>query len=301
MLDIVPVGTKIDFLGYTKHAAIFSGLLILASLYIFLNPPSEPFGLDFLGGYESVVRFVDDPGAGAIRERLADQGIRDSIVQSFESGSKEYSVRIFGDFGDGQEIKHRLMQALKVTFPDKFTVLKDDLVGPVVGNELLHKAFWALLLCLISMLIYVAIRFEFAFGFGAVVALFHDVLICCGFYLFFGHSFTMSTIAAALTIIGYSINDTIVVFDRVREERHKRKDASLWDLINECNNLTLSRTIITHLLTLFSALALLYIGGGSLADLSFFLVIGILLGSYSTVYVAAPLALFWEKVRGRPI
>jgi preprotein translocase SecF subunit len=144
------------------------------------------------------------------------------------------------------------------------------------------------------MLVYIAFRFEMAVGIGTIVALVHDVVISTGAYLASGHLINMATLAAALTIVGYSVNDTVVIFDRVREERNKRKSYDLAELVNEAINFTLSRTIITHVLTLISAVALYVIAGGEIADLSLFLVAGIVCGAYSTVFIVAPIVILWE-------
>ncbi len=149
------------------------------------------------------------------------------------------------------------------------------------------------------MLVYIAFRFEVSVGVGTIVALFHDVVISTAVYIASGHLIGMATLAGALTIVGYSVNDTVVVFDRVREERAKRKRYNLAGIINEALNFTLSRTVITHVLTLFSVVALFLIGEGDIKDLSLYLLAGIVLGAYSTIFVVSPVVLFWERWRGR--
>jgi preprotein translocase SecF subunit len=144
------------------------------------------------------------------------------------------------------------------------------------------------------MLLYIALRFEFAVGLGTVVALIHDVTIATGIYLISGHVIGMATLAGALTIVGYSVNDTVVIFDRVREERRKKRSYTMKDVVNEALNFTLSRTVITHALTLFSALALYIVGTGEIKDLSLYLVAGIVLGAYSTMFIVSPIVVWWE-------
>ncbi len=219
------------------------------------------------------------------------------IVQSFELGSNEFSLRL-GGAEDPKAVKEKVSTALKASYQDKFEILKTDFVGPTVGKELRRKALIACLIGLVGILLYVGFRFEASFAVGAVVALFHDVIIAMGIVLAAGHEVSMGTLAVALTIVGYSVNDTIIIFDRIREEILKRKDFELIPLFNEAISCTLSRTIITSILTLFSALALYLLGGGPIEDISLFLVVGIVVGTYSSIFIASPLVLAWEWVRG---
>jgi preprotein translocase subunit SecF len=200
---------------------------------------------------------------------------------------------------DPTAIRAKIDSALKGAFGDAAQIQKTDFVGPTVGHELQRSALIAVALGLIGMLIYIAIRFEFAVGLGSIVALFHDVIIATGIYIASGHLIGMATLAGALTIVGYSVNDTVVVFDRVREERAKKKSHDIAAVVNEALNFTLSRTVITHVLTLISALALYVIGTGDIKDLSLYLVAGIVLGSYSTIFIVAPIVVAWEKFKGR--
>ena len=176
---------------------------------------------------------------------------------------------------------------------DDFEILKIDYVGPTAGEELRTQALIAIIISVIGILIYISVRFEFAFALGAIVALFHDIVIGLGIYLLLGDTISVTTLAAALTLLGYSVNDTIVIFDRIREKLITAKSYVLENVINEALTEMLSRTIITSILTLFSAVALLIFGGGEIRDLSLFLVVGIVIGCYSTVFIASPVALWW--------
>ncbi|MCL4160665.1 UNVERIFIED_CONTAM: hypothetical protein GTU68_005708, partial [Idotea baltica] len=211
------------------------------------------------------------------------------------SETQEFSIKLPGsEIGSG-EVKSEISSVLNKNFKSVI-IQKTDFVGPTIGAELKKKALIAILVGLVGILAYITIRFEFAYALGAVVALFHDVIVCMGIYLLTDRTLSMATLAAALTIVGYSVNDTIILFDRVRENLFSAsKDESLLDIFNSSINSTLSRTIITSLLTLFSALALLIYGGGAIADLSLFLVIGVIAGTYSTIFIAAPVALAWEN------
>jgi len=212
--------------------------------------------------------------------------------------AQDYSIRL-GEGGNPTEVRAKIDAALKGAFGDAAQVQKADFVGPTVGAELQRSALIAVSLGLLGILLYIAVRFEFAVGLGSIIALFHDVIIATGVYVASGHLIGMATLAGALTIVGYSVNDTVVVFDRVREERQKRRSASIAGVVNEALNFTLSRTIITHVLTLFSALALYVIGSGDIRDLSLYLCAGIVLGCYSTIFIVAPVVIAWERFRGR--
>lgn len=299
-MQIIPHGTKINFLGATRYATVLSIVLIAYSIYIFVSKGDSKYGIDFTGGHELLVQATEKQNADIIRQALNSSGITDAIVQSFEIGSNEYSIRLGLDVGNPQETKVKVENALKEKISDPIQIVKTDFVGPTVGAELKRNATYALIFGLLGMLTYIAFRFEFSFALGAVAALFHDVILCFGVYLLSGFELSMGAVAAALTIIGYSVNDTIVIFDRVREEVLKAKgDYDLKEIMNDSINFMLDRTVVTHLLTLFSALALLLVGGGSIADLSLFLVIGIIAGSYSTIYISAPVAVAWENFRSR--
>ncbi|NDC38397.1 MAG: protein translocase subunit SecF [Proteobacteria bacterium] len=303
MLQIVPRDTKIDFIGKWKVTSTLSILLTILSVYIWVSMGEAKYGSDFKGGHDLLVQVSEEVTSDTIRAGLKDAGIEDSVVQAFEKGSNEYSIRLPGgnDPGEVKKVRDSVQGVLAKVSPKQNAVLKTDYVGPTVGKELRTKALIATLLGVIGLLIYISIRFEFAFALAAVVAVFHDVIMTTGFYLYAGHTINMASVAAALTILGYSVNDTIVIFDRVREElsNPRHKDLDLASLFNLCINQTLSRTIITSGLTLLSVAALLLLGGGAIQDLSFFLFVGIILGTYSTVYIASPVVLAWEWWRRR--
>lgn len=289
---------KFDFLGKAKLAITVSTCFIIYSIFLWVSKGDSKYGVDYKGGSELIVAFSSNVNSEEVRKVLTKGGIDDPMVQAFENDSaNEFSIRLH-EGGTAKDVKNKVEQVLTGAYTSTgYTILKVDFVGPTMGAELRTKAFWAMLLSLIGMLVYITWRFEFAFALGAVVALFHDVIITFGFYLLSDRQISASALAAALTIVGYSVNDTIVIFDRVREEILKRKSFDLGPLINDAINSTLTRTIITSLLTLFSALALLIYGGGSISDLSFFLVVGIITGSYSTIFIASPIVIMWEKLQ----
>ena len=289
-----------DFLGKAPIAYLISTCMIVASLYVFFEKGDTKYGVDFTGGHELVVKVGGAANSDSIRMALAKGGYENAVVQSFEVGSQQYSIRLEGAAGEADALKAKMSSILKESFPDQATeILKNDFVGPAVGEELKTKALLAIGIALLGMLAFISYRFELAFAVGAVVALLHDVIVCTGVYLVTGHTLSMGALAAALTITGYSVNDTIVIFDRIREEITKQKKSySLVALMNHCVNMMLSRTIITHVLTLFSAIALYVFGGGAIADLSLFLLVGVITGSYSTIYIACPVVLAFHKFRG---
>ncbi len=304
MFEILPRDTSIDFLAKRRFFFILSILLILAGVARWISLGDAKYGTDFLGGSEFVIELSAEVGKGEaqgadeIRAALGSRGMNEVSVQAFEAASRQFSLRLPSE----NEASTRLsvQDALRASFGENFTIVRSDFVGPTVGRELRIKAIIAVALGLLAMLVYVTLRFELAFAVGAVVAIFHDVLVSLGIYLWAGYPVTMATIAGALTIVGYSINDTIVVFDRIREdiEVGNTQPRTLVSVMNSGINNTLSRTILTSLLTLLSCLALYLFGGGAISDLSFFLCVGVVVGGYSTIYIASPVVLAWHRFRG---
>lgn len=292
-------GKKYDFLGKSTLAFIFSFCLIAGSCFFWFQTGQAKWGIDYKGGHEFIVQFTEAAGAdtGVLRKAVDSGDLEGAVVQSFESSSSEYSIRLPGNQEQGSAIRTKVDEALRASFDSNFEIIKTYSVGPTIGQELRKKSMYAIIIGLIGILTYISFRFDFAFALGAVAALFHDVIVCMGIYLATGHTINVSTLAAALTIVGYSVNDTIIVFDRMREEIFKRKKFELAELMNFSITATLSRTIITSLLTLFSALALLLFGGGAIRDLSVFLVAGVIAGTYSTIFIASPVALIYEKLK----
>ncbi len=300
-MELIPRQTNIDFMRFRCIAALISLTLISFSLYLWFSKGDSKYGVDYRGGHEVVVKIGGEAEADNIRSALTKDGFEDAIVQSFEQGSSQYSIRV-GDLpglGDTKAVRDKIEAVLKAAFSDQVEILKTDYVGPTIGAELRVRGLIAVSVGLLAMLLYITFRFELAFGIGAVVAVFHDVIISTGGYLLAGHTLNGASLAAALTIVGYSVYDTVVIFDRVREEILRHRDFELAQLLNEAVNAMLSRTIITHMLTFFSVLALLLFGGGAISDLSLFLVVGVLSGSYSTIFIASPVALAWNTFRNR--
>jgi preprotein translocase subunit SecF len=294
MKELISSNVAIDFMGKRRICALLSTILVVLSLYKLVEAGDDKYGTDFSGGYEFLVSFSGSQDSQAVRNGLTSQQLGEARVQAFQGTSNQYSIRL-GEVGESSAVRAKVEAALKAAFGDAAKIEKVDYVGPTVGNELRRSALIATALSLLGILIYIAIRFEFAIGVGSIVALAHDVIITTGIYVVSGHQIGMATLAGALTIVGYSVNDTVVVFDRVREERKKRRNYNIANLVNEALNFTLSRTVITHVLTFFSALALYLIGTGEIKDLSLYLCAGIVCGAYSTIFIVSPIVIMLEK------
>jgi preprotein translocase subunit SecF len=302
LIKLLPVQTKFRFVAFAKYAAAISVLAAIASLFLTIYPAKPPCGglncgIDFRGGTVLELSTAPRPiNLGSIRSTLSGMEMGDVQVQSF--GASEAMVRFETPVGSnpGQvvtQVKERLSQRLGGA-----TFSRTEVVGPKVSGELFRSGLTALGLAIGLMLIYIWFRFELQFGLGAVVALFHDVILTFGLIAVTRMEFSLTTIAAILTIIGYSMNDTVVVFDRLRENLRKYKKMPLREVIDLSINETLSRTIITGLTAILALTGLAIFGGEALYAFSIIMIFGILLGTYSSIYVAAPIILLWGVKRG---
>ncbi len=286
------VGTHINFLGHRRAAFILS-LAVIAVGLISLGIQGGPkLGIDFEGGILLQVQFEQPIAAESIRATLAEIGLGDAEIQHFGSG-REAIIRT-RDQG-GEDLTGAIVTALNEANPDnQADVRRQELVGPKVGSELRKKATLAILYALFGILIYISLRFEFKFAVGAVAALVHDVLIVLGMFSLTGRELSLPVIAGFLTVVGYSLNDTIVIYDRIREDRRKLYGKSFVEIVNTSLNESLSRTIVTSLTTLLVVLCLFFLGGEVIRDFAFALMIGVLVGTYSSLYVASPLVVEWD-------
>ena len=282
---------KINFVKFKGFCIIISSIIILAGLFNFYSKGDNSYGIDFKGGQileYKVSPFVDIEN---LRQILSNEGFDDLIIQEFKDIAGGVMIKSKGD------VALQVKQVLVKNF-DKIEELKVTTVGPAVGKILKKKAYLAILLSLIGILVYVGFRFKhFDFAFAAVIALFHDILITLGFLSFFGFEINLLTVTALLTIAGYSINDTIVIYDRIREISPRMNKSSLSEIINKAINVTLSRTIITSLTTLCVIVSIYVLGGEALKGFSFALLVGVLAGTYSSIYIASPLVLLFSKSR----
>jgi preprotein translocase SecF subunit len=252
------------------------------------------YGVDFLGGTVIQMHFPQAPNIGEVRQALTNAGYPDAEIKTF-GNTNEILLRVQKQ-EEGATVSESIMKALRDAFPqnapDERLV---ESVGPKIGKELRTAAIWATLISLVLILIYVSFRFEFIFAVGAVIALFHDVMVTLSFFSLLDMEVNLTVVAAFLTIVGFSLNDTIVVMDRIRENRRIHRDATIEKLINLSVNQTLGRTIITSLTVFVVVLILLFFGGDVIYNFSFAMTVGVISGVYSTVYIAAPVVVEWHK------
>jgi SecD/SecF fusion protein len=296
MLNWIPA-RSIDFLGKRGLALALSLVVILGSIGFFAWRGQKNFGVDFTGG-DLLVLGTSQPVTLAEVRRIVDgAGVGESTLQSAMEEGREL-ITVQSRFNTADTILERLQQDM----PEAgWTIEQNDTVGPRVGRELAGRSLFALTLGLIGILIYVTIRFEFSFALGAIVALLHDVIITIGVFSMLGREVSLVMVGAVLTIAGYSINDTIVVFDRVREGLRSGRRGSVASIMNACINETLGRTILTGGTTLLATAALFFLGGPVLSDFALAIIIGVLVGTYSSIFVASPIVLWWSKRTGKNI
>ncbi|MBN2564140.1 MAG: protein translocase subunit SecF [Candidatus Eisenbacteria bacterium] len=286
------LGTHIDFLGHRRAAFILSAVLIGAGLISLAVHGGPKQGIDFSGGVLLQVQFERPVPAESIRQTLAGIGLGDAEIQHFGNG-REAIIRTRA--AEGEDLTGAIVAALNAANPgNQADIRREELVGPKVGGELRATATLAIIYALIGMLIYISLRFEFKFAVGAVAALIHDVLVTLGMFSLTGREISLPVIAAFLTVVGYSLNDTIVVYDRIREDRRKLYGRSFVDIVNTSINETLSRTLITSLTTLIVVVCLFFLGGEVIKDFAFALMVGVIVGTYSSIYVASPLVVEWQ-------
>ena len=292
--------TKIDFIGKRHIGAAFSLTLIVISIASLIYHGGPNYGIDFNGGTIIQLKFSETPQISDVRKVVGDLDMGDFHIQEF-GDPKELLIRApMAEEGNGKETQAQKAEAaLKDKFGDGFIIERVEMVGPKVGSDLREKAVLALFYSLAGILIYITFRFEFRFGVAAIMALVHDTIITVGAFSIMDKEFTLTVIAALLTVIGYSLNDTIVVFDRVRENLRFKRGVDTIEILNVSINQTLSRTLLTSGTTLFVVLAIFFLGGEVIHDFSFALLVGIAVGTYSSIYVASPILLLWPSMSGK--
>ena len=295
MANIIPA-TNFDFMGKRKTAITLSIIVIVASMGIFGARGSKNFGVDFKGGDRLVLRADGTrPELDEVRSALREIGFGEAAVQTEKSAQSEFLV-----VRDAENSAEKIETQLKAKFPQaKFEKQSKETIGSLVGKELAKSSISALLLGMVGILIYLTVRFELSFAIGALVALIHDVAITIGVFALLGRELSLVTVGAILTIAGYSVNDTIVVFDRIRENIKAEKGGSIANIMNVSVNETLSRTVLTGGVTLITTLILFFMGGPVLNDFALCMLIGILVGTYSSIYIASPIVLWWSGRGGR--
>ncbi|EDP73670.1 protein translocase subunit SecF [Hydrogenivirga sp. 128-5-R1-1] len=294
MRNFLSTPPNIDFLKIKKFGYITSGTLVLISL-ILIFIKGFNLGLDFTGGTSIQVKFEEKINVGNIRKATSYVGFKDVQIQEVGKEGKEYEIRIPIKYGSSTVIYKKVKKALDEFFKGKYKIRRVEYIGSVVGEELRKASIYSIVAVMIAILLYVGYRFEPVFAIAAVIPLFHDAILTLGMFSLTGYELNLSVIAAILTVLGYSLNDTIIIFDRIRENIKIRGKKNLLQLVNQSINENLARTIITSGTTLFSVLALYLFGGESLKGFSFALLVGIIFGTYSSIYVAGALVVDIEK------
>jgi len=303
---------NLDWLGNRKWFIGISVLLMLAGLGSAIvrqatGRQAFNLGVDFKGGTVVTARFRQKPSDDAIRNALTEKGVRDAVVQPVTDRPDTVLIKVPLE-GEGQDGRTKVKEALN-TFGGEaapgteleadqnasYKIVGTDAVGAIAGAQLRNKAIAVTLAALVGILVYIAARFEWTYGAAAVIAVFHDVLVTLGFFSIFQIEISLNVIAALLTLVGFSVNDTIVVFDRIRENRKLHRRDSLYKITNDSINQTLSRTVITNGLVFLSVLALVLFGGDVLRAFSLALFIGVVFGTYSSIAIASPIMVWWEQ------
>jgi preprotein translocase subunit SecF len=294
MMQLISPDTRFDFVGRRYIAVLISTILnVIALAILFLHGPN--LGIDFAGGSLVQVRFAQPTDADAVRESLHDV-VGHVDIQDMGREGREYLIRVPQTNEEAAGITKKVTGTLEQKFGQgQVDVLRVESVGPRVGADLRARAVWAVLLSTLVMGVYIWLRFEWRYGIGAVIALLHDVIITVGMLIAFGYEFDLTIVAALLTVTGFSVNDTVIVSDRIRENRRKDRRAPLAEIINRSVNETLSRTILTTSTVMMVVLALYLLGGSVIHGFAFSLLVGFFVGTYSSVFIAAPVVLFFER------
>lgn len=285
---------NIDFVKLFKYFSVLSILLVVGTIVLFFTKGLN-YGVDFRGGVEIQVKFEETVEAGELREKMNDLYL--SQLQSIGDASQnEFLLKLESDEMDLNVLSTKVEEALVELYGEgKFEILKTDIVGPKAGEELRTSAFKAIAWAILAIMIYLALRFDYKFAPGAVVALIHDVTIIIGVFILTEKEFSLQIVAALLAIIGYSVNDTVVIYDRVREVESEHPQLSSFEVINRSINETMARTINTSATTLAVSVVMLIWGGSVIHDFFFAMAVGLVLGVYSTIFIAVPMTVIFEK------
>ena len=286
--------TNIDFIGKRKIGIVISLSLILIGLVSIVAHGGPRLGIDFLGGTLVQVKFDDPVSIIDVRSAISSAGYGGAVIQQF-GGDKEILIRILEAKGD-TEASTLISQALTDYFTaNPYEIRKVEKVGPKIGGELRNKAVLAIFAAMLGIVIYITFRFEFKFAIGALIALAHDVLITLGIFSLLDIEITLAVIAAFLTIVGYSLNDTIVVYDRIRENIKAMRRESYEKIINTSINNSLARTVVTSFTTFMVVFILYIIGGQVISGFSFAMMLGVIVGTYSSIFIASPILIEWHE------
>ncbi len=298
--------SKIDFINNSRFTILLSGALLLAGIFSLIINNGPKLSIDFKGGTLMSVQYTKSVNINDFRNQLKNVNIDGQTFDFSTSEIKHFgnksnvSIRIANMENEPEKFSQNFIEVLKSIYPNSIPENKDDFilsidkVGPKIGSELSGKAVMAILYAITLILIYISFRFEFIYAIGAIAAISHDVIITLGIFSILGYEISLSIVAAFLTIVGYSLNDTIVIFDRIRENMKTRKNDSVASIVNKSINESLSRTIVTSLTTLMVVVTLYIFGGEVIHYFSFALIIGVLVGTYSSIFVASLIVVFMQ-------
>jgi preprotein translocase subunit SecF len=298
-MELIKPGTDFNFVERMKLAFFISLALIVISALSLIIHKGPNLGIDFAGGTLVQIKFKEQTSVNDIRNRLKTIDLGNSIIQRFGyHDNNEFLIKTERSSSELKGLEGMIEDALKTAYPEgSFEIRRVEVVGPKVGKDLRQKGMLAMLYAMAGILIYITWRFEFRYAIGAIIALVHDVIITVGIFSILDKEFTLPIIAALLTIIGYSLNDTIVVYDRIRENFRSQRRQTLKQIINDSINQTLSRTILTSGTTLLVIAALFFLGGAVIHDFAFALLVGVFIGTYSSIFIASSTVLAWETLK----
>lgn len=294
-MQLIKPDVNIDFIGKRNIAFVVSVVLILVGMVSLIVKGGPNYGVDFAGGTLVQLQFAEDTSAEQIKKVLIPAPLSAATVQQFGDEPNEFLIRTQETEDNTKGLRGKVLQALNGHYGvENVDMRRIEMVGPQVGEDLRKQGLMAIIYAMIGILAYVTWRFEFRFAVGAIVALLHDVLLTFGAFSLFGKEIDLPIIAAFLAIVGYSLNDTIIVYDRIRENKGKYIESGFSFTVNRSINETLSRTVLTSGTTLLVVLALFIFGGGVIHNFAFALLIGVMVGTYSSIFVASPLLVAWE-------
>ena len=299
MMEIIKSDTKINFVSKFKLTGAISLLMVIA--FIAIAVKSLGFGVDFRGGAEVQVKFASHIDVQELRKALKKDGHGTAIVQSIgELDGNEFLIKVSSTKEDLNVVADKIGKLLSTQFSSSGAdIRKVDIVGPKAGANLRIAGFTAMAWALLAIMVYIGLRFDFKYSPGAIAALIHDVIFILGIFALCNIEFTLQTVAALLAVIGYSVNDTVIVYDRVREHEEKFAGKTLAEHINAAVNETLSRTVLTSGTTLFVSLSMLLMGGPAIKDFFLAITLGVFVGTYSSIFVAAPVTLAFDRLKSK--
>jgi preprotein translocase subunit SecF len=298
-MEIIKPGINLDFVGKRRIAVIVSLIMMVIGIVSLVVKGGPAYGIDFAGGTLVQIKFTEPTNAAQLRSALGGIDLRGLTIQQVgDDTDNEFLVRVQESSENLEALAGQIETALNAAYGvGKNEIRRTEMVGPQVGKDLRNKGAQAILFAIIGMLIYITFRFEFRFGVGTVIAVFHDVIITLGIFSLLNLEVDLTVVAAFLALVGYSVNDTVIVCDRIRENLGKLHNQPLTEIINRSINETLSRTIMTSGLTLLAVLALYLFGGSVIHNFAFTLLVGIIIGTYSSIFIASPVLIFWENFR----